>query len=129
MTTRRDAGGRPTPGPATRTPDTRRPAAGRRGVDVSIPDPIRGRGIPVARCIVLRPAPGRRLMQPVVQRCPVCLGGHSHRCGDAPALKAGKVYRRCPTTGRKYRLSVRWWTNTPRREIRPKSEEARHRAA
>jgi predicted RNA-binding Zn-ribbon protein involved in translation (DUF1610 family) len=41
----------------------------------------------------------------IVLRCPPCGALHIHRCADAAALFAGRIYRRCPVTRARYVLA------------------------
>lgn len=71
--------------------------------DVS-PSPSQLRDFPAGRAHALPPVPGRSLWIIAVLSCPLCGGGHTHRSGDASMILNGKLLRRCPTTGRLYRL-------------------------
>jgi hypothetical protein len=50
-----------------------------------------------------------------VLRCVWCGGGHIHRTPDADMLLNEKLLRRCPTTGRLYRLGPVQRRNEARR--------------
>jgi hypothetical protein len=63
------------------------------------------RDVPSSRAFALPPVPGRSLWAVPVLRCARCGGGHVHRTADADLLLAGKLLRRCPTTGRAYQLA------------------------
>jgi len=73
---------------------------------------------PAARAHAMPPVPGRRLWVVAVLTCPLCGGGHTHRSGDDTMLLSGRLLRRCPTTGRLYRLGKVRRCNEARRTVR-----------
>lgn len=76
------------------------------------------RRFPTARAHAMPPCPGRTMWAVAVLTCPLCGGGHTHRSGDASMILSGKLLRRCPTTGRLYRLGPVRRCNEARRSIR-----------
>lgn len=62
-------------------------------------------GLPNARAYAGPPCPGRGSWAVTVLTCPVCGGMHQHRAFEAARLLAGRAVRRCPTTGKAYRLA------------------------
>src|SRR4051794_10994023 len=85
------------------TPDIVRAATNRSIASTSVP-PLSA-GIISAYTYVAPPCAGRTQGQAMVLRCGWCGGGHVHRAEDHNALLAGDVVRRCPVTGRRYRLA------------------------
>jgi hypothetical protein len=61
--------------------------------------------IPHGRAYAGPPVPGRGLWAVTVLTCPLCEGMHQHRAVEAARLLSGRAERRCPTTGRLYRLA------------------------
>lgn len=61
--------------------------------------------LPTGRAYAGPPVPGRALWLACVLSCPLCGGMHAHRVGAVARLLSGRVVRRCPTTGRRYRLA------------------------
>jgi len=76
------------------------------------------RDFPAARAHAMPPCPGRTMWVVAVLTCPLCAGGHTHRSGDDSMVLSGKLLRRCPTTGRVYRLGPVRRCNEARRTIR-----------
>lgn len=70
---------------------------------------------PSSRAFALPPCRGRTMWAAPVLRCVWCGGGHVHRTGDSDMLLAGKLVRRCPATGRLYRLGPVQRRNEARR--------------
>lgn len=75
-------------------------------------------GLPSGRAHAGPPAPGRRLWLVVVLACPCCGGMHQHRSGETARLLSGRSVRRCPTTGRPYRLAPVQRRREARRAVR-----------
>lgn len=55
---------------------------------------------------VSAPCRGRTRWLAVVLACAYCEGAHVHLAVDGDRLHAGELTRRCPATGREYRLGV-----------------------
>jgi hypothetical protein len=60
---------------------------------------------PSGRAYAGPPVPGRTMWAITTLSCPLCEGMHQHRAVEAARLLSGRVERRCPTTGRPYRLA------------------------
>lgn len=70
--------------------------------DIHIVQPQR-RLLPVAPVYVAAPCDRRDLPLIVALDCP-CLGIHTYRTRDEAALLDGRLVRRCPATGQRFRL-------------------------
>jgi hypothetical protein len=79
---------------------------------------------PVNRGIPMPPVIGRSMWCVVVLRCLLCNGGHTHRSGDGSMVLSGNLIRRCPVTGRRYRLRVTQRRSEARRVVQLQSAVA-----
>jgi hypothetical protein len=117
--------GSPQPGLAANASDHTQQSEGHQPMRSYVPgrrvvaqSPSRLDDFPASRAHALPPVPGRRLWVIAVLTCPLCGGGHTHRSGDDSMLLSNKMLRRCPTTGRLYRLGpVKRWRQARRPSI------------